>query len=1418
LLLAATLVVLNFTARSEAEQKAGFTTEDTEDTEGKAEVPFVVGASRFDEGDKISIRKVRGTASDFEPGGTYWIEGSYTLASRDKASLSAFVTAKNADDGKTSIDEEQTMTVERGSGTFSLKLRMPYEGWPHVSFYPDGGGDGFGGVYFGTGDSVLTEWWDEKDVTTEGTESTVEKSEAKSPTAGLEESLEKKISFCVALFNAPGRSGDLRDLYKKFQDEGRTIYLYGYTVDPNSPAGKRFGLTGAPTCIVFQHGQETGRLDMIQTREQLVRFVEAESQKKEPLDGKERDQNDDWLKSVVFASPKEGEVSRRAKELLGVRIVPAAEDELRAARQKGFAAALKILDPIAKGPVADAPVILVSLHGVVIADYAVLDQMLAEISNRRMNEGLTQVKVGGVVGDREFLSTIELPRLESVEIRAGKSGDSAAVAGGHDAKANPGDLGEYVAAGSSLPAATASGKFPTLEEQKTELTTEDTENTGKANDATAETVVKKLGYLIPNKISDEAAKRDAEQIAKAPGIVRAWVGRGPLESRLLLIEYKTSATAPTMPQVVWNLEEEGNSRCEVSFVPAPATNPPRDMALQTTSANKFPSLEEQKLADLAYRRLGIELEQIGAGDLERVKALGYDGGVSVTGTNRPGNQRYDFNRINSGDILVGLHVWPTKSLRDVADVLDRDDLAELNPIKYYVVRDDPSDADRDLVFSGRISAALDQARGSRATASANRYSEAPARPKAAAGKPSWPAIDPQPAAGLPVPTMPNAVARREEGRSANVVTRVTPEGKIIEEAPPDGSKPREPVLTEPSSASMPLSKQDRENLLKGGRIRIELFYAPDSGPCQRALELIPEYEKAFPGLIEIQRIDVTADPKAAGKAGIGGVLPAYKLYQGDLGIQTTSGVMRLEQLEAALAGLARRGISHGPAATPATARGSEAIASAKAAIPLDVRRALVARGPLTLEVFYVDNSEPCRKARDMVRDFARNHLSLPLKVDMKNAEIHRAEAVRHGITNAPALVWLHDGEVVHQSVGTSSMSEFANELIAVARKLPEKKAEKLALRYDGKSFDDWRTEWQTELSTAKRVEAVKALAAFGRAGYGKEAAAVILDVAGEYDFTFMQHDNDANGKLKQAVVEVLSPESGRPSLAEFWLPGLVERTKDDPGKWRPLLAYAVGQLRSDNPQVIGLLRTLAVEGPAEVRGSALGALVRSERISDRTGSLSEETRKLLAAALTSDDLDQRRSALWLLVYDPNNPWTLGWNGMGDARLFYLPEIVGPLLGADEELRQRARLQLQYVQAKDAPALVEQLLKILNDDSRAAEHVETIRAIAAMGPAGVAATEELKKIVLEGEKDGEAISAILALACVNEKGVSTKLSQGGLNPDQVLVTICDPARSLLTADNKRIEELNDAHGLKLCLEHEAQEVFPESRPRPGGGIF
>ncbi len=135
------------------------------DTKSTSEFPYAVkfeqGATRFLNGDKITILDVRRTVDTFTPGNIYWIRGTYTLASHDKAVLAAYITAMDAADGIGPSLKVQSAVVNKGDGTFTLFLPMSSKGWPHVSFYPADGGGGFGGNYFGTGDSVMKKWWND---------------------------------------------------------------------------------------------------------------------------------------------------------------------------------------------------------------------------------------------------------------------------------------------------------------------------------------------------------------------------------------------------------------------------------------------------------------------------------------------------------------------------------------------------------------------------------------------------------------------------------------------------------------------------------------------------------------------------------------------------------------------------------------------------------------------------------------------------------------------------------------------------------------------------------------------------------------------------------------------------------------------------------------------------------------------------------------------------------------------------------------------------------------------------------------------------------------------------------------------------------------------------------------------------------
>jgi hypothetical protein len=111
-------------------------------------VPFELGDQQFPSGDSITIQQVRGTSEKIMVGGTYSVDGTYTLSSMNEAELAFYSTSNATNHSPT--DPKQKMRIKKGSGSFHLVKTIYYDGYLHVSFYP-----GAYGVYFGQGGGVL---------------------------------------------------------------------------------------------------------------------------------------------------------------------------------------------------------------------------------------------------------------------------------------------------------------------------------------------------------------------------------------------------------------------------------------------------------------------------------------------------------------------------------------------------------------------------------------------------------------------------------------------------------------------------------------------------------------------------------------------------------------------------------------------------------------------------------------------------------------------------------------------------------------------------------------------------------------------------------------------------------------------------------------------------------------------------------------------------------------------------------------------------------------------------------------------------------------------------------------------------------------------------------------------------------------
>jgi serine protease Do len=87
-----------------------------------------------------------------------------------------------------------------------------------------------------------------------------------------------------------------------------------------------------------------------------------------------------------------------------------------------------------------------------------------------------------------------------------------------------------------------------------------------------------------------------------------------------------------------------------------------------------------------WEMLGLELKPIPAEEFRANHQTRYRGGLAITAvraSSPAANQG-----IRSGDVLVGMHIWETISLDNVTYILNRPDFANLNPVKFFILRDD----------------------------------------------------------------------------------------------------------------------------------------------------------------------------------------------------------------------------------------------------------------------------------------------------------------------------------------------------------------------------------------------------------------------------------------------------------------------------------------------------------------------------------------------------------------------------------------------------------------------------------------------------------------------------------------------------------------------------------------------------------
>ncbi len=92
-----------------------------------------------------------------------------------------------------------------------------------------------------------------------------------------------------------------------------------------------------------------------------------------------------------------------------------------------------------------------------------------------------------------------------------------------------------------------------------------------------------------------------------------------------------------------------------------------------------PSADE----DQAWNVLGLRLSAIDPADFKQFQSR-YHGGMMIEEV-RSGSPAAR-QGLKHGDVLVGMHIWETVTIDNVNYILNRPDLAELDPIKFFILR------------------------------------------------------------------------------------------------------------------------------------------------------------------------------------------------------------------------------------------------------------------------------------------------------------------------------------------------------------------------------------------------------------------------------------------------------------------------------------------------------------------------------------------------------------------------------------------------------------------------------------------------------------------------------------------------------------------------------------------------------------
>jgi hypothetical protein len=268
------------------------------------------------------------------------------------------------------------------------------------------------------------------------------------------------------------------------------------------------------------------------------------------------------------------------------------------------------------------------------------------------------------------------------------------------------------------------------------------------------------------------------------------------------------------------------------------------------------------------------------------------------------------------------------------------------------------------------------------------------------------------------------------------------------------------------------------------------------------------------------------------------------------------------------------------------------------------------------------------------------------------------------------------------------------------------------LRYEGKTFEEWRDASRIELSTERQLVAVQALAAFGANGYAREATDAILDVAAKHDFGASSPRDSAESRLKFAIYDSFT--SRRSIGKSIAFPMIFQRYERAPEAWHDFVVYVLSRPPSLPSEVITRVRPLLEHEQADMRAAALEAIYQSNPT---------ERAELMNAALRDPDANVVEIGLQLVKANESRIR----NGDGsDIVDFPIDAFLDLLFRSDPNRSNQSRNLARGMLTENdlSPPSIDQILvrlsAILNDPSKQDEHIKVIRAMRqiAQGPRNV----------------------------------------------------------------------------------------------------